>query len=204
MSGWNSVGGLLCVVQSQSLKAWSCPVWRSSGPSSSMSTLLLFCRLYNHIQQPSKLGFGCDYCLFKVSFGVLFYCESAAAFIVCRDINTRLVSLSEPGSRTSLPTKVSACLCSFTHSLCISTLVVRRRQTQMPSWTTHTSGKCNLTHNNSITSAWSQYESVVPGVDPPWSIRLRIRHRAPVRAAFHLSLRDVVTFLLSPITPGWD
>lgn len=23
-------------------------------------------RLYNHIQQPSKLGFGCDYCLFKV------------------------------------------------------------------------------------------------------------------------------------------
>ncbi|MGH0117384.1 UNVERIFIED_CONTAM: hypothetical protein FKN15_033479 [Acipenser sinensis] len=22
-------------------------------------------RLYNHIQQPSKLGFGCDYCLFK-------------------------------------------------------------------------------------------------------------------------------------------
>ncbi|CAB1312822.1 unnamed protein product [Coregonus sp. 'balchen'] len=24
-----------------------------------------FWALYNHIQQPSKLGFGCDYCLFK-------------------------------------------------------------------------------------------------------------------------------------------
>lgn len=112
------------------LQAWSCPVWRSLGPFSSMSTLLLFCRLYNHIQQPSKLGFGCDYCLFKVSFGVLFYRESAAAFIVCGDINTRLVSLSESGSRTSLPPKVSACLCSFSRSLCVSTLVVRRRQTQ--------------------------------------------------------------------------
>lgn len=102
MSAWNPISGLLSVSFS-ALKAWSCPVWRSSGPFSSMSTLLLFCRLYNHIQQPSKLGYGCDYCLFKVSFGVLFYHESAAVFIDCGDINTRLVSLSEPGSRTSLP-----------------------------------------------------------------------------------------------------
>lgn len=115
------------------LKASSRPVWRSSGPFSSLSTLLLFCRLYNHIQQPSKLGFGCDYCLFKVSVGVLCCRERAAVFVVCGDVNTRLVSLSEPGSRTSLPPKVSACLCSFTRSLCVSTLVMRRRQTQTQS-----------------------------------------------------------------------
>lgn len=30
---------------------------------------LWFLRLYNHIQQPSKLGFGCDYSLFKVRSG---------------------------------------------------------------------------------------------------------------------------------------
>lgn len=31
-----------------------------------MTLLHVSYRLYNHIQQPSKLGFGCDYCLFKV------------------------------------------------------------------------------------------------------------------------------------------
>lgn len=44
------------------------------------SSVLLSCSLYNHIQQPSKLGFGCDYCLFKVSF--LLCHESAAVSIV--------------------------------------------------------------------------------------------------------------------------
>uniref|UniRef100_A0A3Q0T5J3 Eukaryotic translation initiation factor 4E family member 1c n=1 Tax=Amphilophus citrinellus TaxID=61819 RepID=A0A3Q0T5J3_AMPCI len=32
---------------------------------SKFDTVEDFWALYNHIQQPSKLGFGCDYCLFK-------------------------------------------------------------------------------------------------------------------------------------------
>ncbi|XP_016133540.1 eukaryotic translation initiation factor 4E-like [Sinocyclocheilus grahami] len=34
---------------------------------SKFDTVEDFWALYNHIQQPSKLGFGCDYCLFKLS-----------------------------------------------------------------------------------------------------------------------------------------
>lgn len=42
--------------------------WNSTIRHTHVANLLfhLSTRLYNHIQQPSKLGFGCDYCLFKV------------------------------------------------------------------------------------------------------------------------------------------
>lgn len=55
-------------------------------------------RLYNHIQQPSKLGFGCDYSLFKVRSGSVciwpngnlwliinkpFYCKAGAFLNFC-------------------------------------------------------------------------------------------------------------------------
>lgn len=40
--------------------------WSSSSHFVFYMFFFLFHRLYNHIQQPSKLGFGCDYCLFKV------------------------------------------------------------------------------------------------------------------------------------------
>lgn len=54
----------------------------------------LCCRLYNHIQQPSKLGFGCDYCLFKVNLLLFFFFLSICMNILClqSDISSLLSS----------------------------------------------------------------------------------------------------------------
>lgn len=50
--------------------------------------LISLLRLYNHIQQPSKLGFGCDYSLFKVSWG--------SVWSICPNWNVWLVDYELP------------------------------------------------------------------------------------------------------------
>lgn len=158
--------------------------------SCQMSTLLLFCSLYNHIQQPSKLGFGCDYCLFKVrSLQSYFFYHKSAALDIFRYKHKGGFTLGAWNRFQSPPPKVSACLWSLNHSLCVLKLDVRRRHTLMQSELNGTRDSqatrqgsrgphlyrqtmllTRRTNGRGVAPVPDQYETVGPDVDPPLNI----------------------------------